>query len=179
MPGKYIIGFLLVIFFYLLIVGFLTPKKENLPNDNTKKVPEKYIATIKTAKGDIKVELYNKVSPKTVNNFIKKSKSGFYNKKIFHRVEDWVIQGGDPLGNGTGGGNMETELSNTPFKLGSLGVARASDINVSNDSQFFICTDNCSWLTGQYTNFGGVISGMDIAKKIQVGDSILEVAIEE
>lgn len=129
-------------------------------------------AIIKTAKGNIEVGLYTEKAPKTIDNFLSKAKSGFYSSLTFHRVEDWVIQGGDPKGDGTGGGDQTTELSDAPFKAGSLGAARAGDIKVSNDSQFFICTTDCSWLTGQYTNFGEVISGMDVVKKIQIGDKI-------
>jgi cyclophilin family peptidyl-prolyl cis-trans isomerase len=136
----------------------------------------KTIATIETAKGKIEVELYPEKAPKTVQNFLDKAASGYYKGLNFHRVEDWVIQGGDPLGNGTGGGKMETELNDVPFVDGSLGVARGGDIRVSNDSQFFICTKDCGWLDGQYTNFGKVISGLDIAKKVAVGDKILSIS---
>lgn len=133
-------------------------------------------ATIKTTKGEITVELYAKDAPNTVQNFLQKAKSGYYAGLTFHRVESWVVQGGDPKGNGTGGGTMPTELSEHTFEIGSLGVARGGDINVSNDSQFFICTDDCSWLTGQYTNFGKVIKGMDVVKKIVVGDKMLSIS---
>ena len=132
---------------------------------------------IKTSKGDIELTLYSKDAPNTVNNFVQKAKIGFYNNLIFHRVEDWVIQGGDPLGNGTGGGNMATELNNKPFVVGSLGVARGQDINISNDAQFFITKADASWLNGQYTNFGIVTKGMDVVNKIQIGDKILKVNI--
>lgn len=136
------------------------------------------VATIKTSKGAIKIKLYPQETPHTVQNFLQKAKSGYYQNLIFHRVEDWVIQGGDPLGKGTGGGSMPTELSQTAFKAGSVGVARGGDIKVSNDSQFFICTKDCAWLTGQYTNFGEVIEGMDIVKQIQIGDKILSISYE-
>ena len=135
-------------------------------------------ATMKTSKGEIIVELYPTDAPKTVQNFLGKVKSGFYANLTFHRVESWVIQGGDPLGNGTGGGKMPTELSDRKFEMGSLGIARGGDINVSNDSQFFICTDDCSWLTGKYTNFGKVTKGMDVAKKMAIGDKILGITVK-
>lgn len=135
-------------------------------------------ATISTSKGDIVVKLYPDSAPNTVQNFLSKAQSDYYKNLTFHRVENWVIQGGDPLGNGTGGGTMPTELSQVPFKIGSLGVARGGNIQVSNDSQFFICTDDCSWLTGQYTNFGEVLQGMDIAKSIAVGDQILGISYQ-
>jgi peptidyl-prolyl cis-trans isomerase B (cyclophilin B) len=135
-------------------------------------------AVIKTSKGDITVELYAKDAPKTVANFAKKSSSGFYDGLTFHRVEDWVIQGGDPKGDGTGGGQMPTELNDHEFVTGSLGVARGSDINVSNDSQFFITKEDASWLNGQYTNFGQVTDGMDVVNKIEIGDKILGITVQ-
>lgn len=131
---------------------------------------------LKTSKGDMTIELYPQETPKTVQNFLEKMVSKYYEGLTFHRVESWVVQGGDPLGTGTGGGKMPTELSQRQFKLGSVGVARGGDINVSNDSQFFICTDDCSWLTGQYTNFGTVTKGMDVAKKMAIGDKILSIS---
>ena len=135
-------------------------------------------AVIKTEKGDITLTLYPTDAPKTVANFIAKAKSGFYNNLTFHRVEDWVIQGGDPDGNGTGGGKMSTELNNKPFIIGSLGVARGGDIKISNDAQFFITKTDASWLNNQYTNFGIVTNAMDVVKKIEIGDKILEITTE-
>jgi peptidyl-prolyl cis-trans isomerase B (cyclophilin B) len=145
---------------------------------------EQITADLTTSKGLIRLKLYPKVAPKTVKNFIDKAKSGYYEGLLFHRVEDWVIQGGDPLGNdplraGTGGGQMETELSNTPFKLGSLGVARGGNIKISNDSQFFICTKDCNWLSGQYTNFGEVVEGLDVALSMEKGDTISSIEIQQ
>lgn len=137
------------------------------------------VADIKTSKGTIRVNLFTAETPQTVTNFIKKAQTGYYSNLTFHRVEDWVIQGGDPLGTGTGGGSMKTELTQRLFKEGSVGVARGGDISISNDSQFFICTTDCDWLTGKYTNFGEVTSGMDIARKISVGDTILEISVIE
>lgn len=136
-------------------------------------------ATIKTEKGEVKLALYEDVAPETVKNFENKAENGYYQNLIFHRVEDWVVQGGDPDGNGTGGGDQKTELSDKPFKLGSLGVARGGDIEISNDSQFFICTDDCSWLTGQYTNFGEVTEGLEIAKSLEIGDKILSIEVSK
>jgi len=149
------------------------PTTLNVTDDKAK------FATITTSKGDIKVELFESVAPGTVANFKSKVSSNYYKGLTFHRVEDWVLQGGDPLGTGTGGGNIATELSKTPFELGSLGVARGGNIEISNDSQFFICTADCAWLTGQYTNFGKVVAGLDVAKKMQVGDKILGIKLEE
>lgn len=126
-----------------------------------------------TSRGTITLELFGQQAPGTVQNFLTKAQSGFYQGLTFHRVEDWVIQGGDPFGNGTGGGTMPTELSDVPFERGSLGVARGGNIAVSNDAQFFICTKDCGWLTGQYTIFGKVVDGIEVVDQIRVGDKIL------
>jgi peptidyl-prolyl cis-trans isomerase B (cyclophilin B) len=136
-----------------------------------------YKVALSTSRGDIVLTLFPQIAPQTVNNFLAKAQSGYYAGLTFHRVEDWVIQGGDPLGNGTGGGQLPTELSQQPFKEGSLGVARGGDINISNDSQFFICTKDCAWLTGQYTLFGQVEEGIDIAQSTQIGDTITAITI--
>jgi peptidyl-prolyl cis-trans isomerase B (cyclophilin B) len=135
-------------------------------------------ATIKTSKGDITIQFYGADAPNTVENFVKKAKSGFYDNLTFHRVEDWVIQGGDPKGDGTGGGQMPTELNDKPFVTGSVGVARGGDINVSNDSQFFITKEDASWLNNQYTNFGIVTDGMEVVNKIAIGDKILSISVQ-
>lgn len=147
------------------------------PTDTQEKVASKE-AVIRTSKGNITVMLYPNEAPKTVENFVKKAERGFYNNLLFHRVEDWVIQGGDPDGNGTGGGNMQTELNNKPFLVGSLGVARGNDIKISNDAQFFITKKEASWLNNQYTNFGIVKKGMEVVDKIQIGDKILKIIVE-
>lgn len=137
---------------------------------------------INTVKGKIKIRLYQKLTPNTVANFLEKSNNGFYNNLTFHRVEpDFVVQGGDPLGNGTGGGNIESELNNQPFKRGSVGLARTPiSKEVSNDSQFYIClnTNTCDQLTGDYVNFGEVVEGMEIVDQIKVGDKILDIKVQ-
>jgi peptidyl-prolyl cis-trans isomerase B (cyclophilin B) len=141
-------------------------------------VKASYSAVIKTSKGDIALTLFGTDAPRTVRNFINKAKGGYYKGLIFHRVEDWVLQGGDPKGDGTGGGTMQTEIDNRPFVEGSLGVARGGDIKASNDSQFFITKSEAPWLNSQYTNFGVVTKGMDVVKSMAIGDKILGVEIE-
>lgn len=137
------------------------------------------VVAIKTVYGQIVIKLYSKEAPNTVANFLKKIKNGFYTNLIFHRVDPgFVVQGGDPKGNGTGGGSIKSELNPIPFRIGSVGLARTpANQNISNDSQFFIClsTDSCAQLTGDYVNFGEVISGMDVVNQIKIGDKILEV----
>jgi peptidyl-prolyl cis-trans isomerase B (cyclophilin B) len=135
-------------------------------------------ATVTTSKGSFVIALDALSAPKTVDNFVSKAKSDFYKNLTFHRVEDWVVQGGDPDGNGTGGGSMPTELSKTPFVRGSVGVARGMDINISNDAQFFICTKDCDWLTGAYTLFGQVTEGMEVVDAMEIGDTITGISLE-
>lgn len=155
-----------------------TPDEINQQSASPAAIPVFKTATIKTSKGSIVLTLYAESAPNTITNFAEKAKSGFYDNLTFHRVEDWVVQGGDPEGNGTGGGKMPTELNDKPFVAGSLGVARGPDIKVSNDSQFFITKSDASWLNKQYTNFGIVTKGMDVAKKIEIGDKILGITIQ-
>lgn len=106
-----------------------------------------------------------------------KATAGFYDGKTFHRVEDWVIQGGDPDGTGRGGGKMPSELNDLLFSKGAAGIARGPDIKVNNDSQWFITKSDASWLNNQYTNFGQVTSGQDVVDGIRVGDKIKHVTI--
>jgi len=152
----------------------IVPSATSTPASQT----ETSTAIIQTSRGDIELTLYAKDAPNTVANFVNKAKSGFYIQKIFHRVEDWVIQGGDPLGNGTGGEHMPTELNDKPFVEGSLGVARGGDIKISNDAQFFITKKDSLFLNGQYANFGIVTRGMDVVNKISIGDKILRITIK-
>lgn len=125
--------------------------------------------------GTVKMELYPEVAPNTVNNFIELVKSGFYNGLTFHRVvNDFVIQGGDPLGNGMGdaGYSIEGEFiingheNYLSHEDGVISMARSSDVN-SASSQFFIVTGNSTFLDGQYAGFGKVIEGMEFVKAIE------------
>jgi len=137
-------------------------------------------ATVTLEKGGaIVIQLRPDKAPRTVSIFALKAKSGFYDGLTFHRVvPNFVAQGGDPKGDGTGGGQQCTELSDLPFLKGAVGVARGGDINISNDSQFFFCTGECRHLDKMYTNFGQITSGQEIADKIAVGDKIKTITVE-
>lgn len=132
-----------------------------------------------TDKGKIVVEVYPQAMPKTVANFQKLVDSKFYNGLTFHRVEDWVIQGGDPKGNGTGGPGWTIPLEKSPAKLsnvrGALAMARSQDPN-SAGSQFYILKKDQTALNGQYAVFGKVVEGMEVVDKIQQGDKMKTVA---
>ncbi len=135
--------------------------------------------TIETNKGNIVLELYPADAPKTVANFIEKAKSGAYVGRTFHRVESWVIQGGDPHGTGMGGDKMNAEYNQRAFAAGALGIARGGDKSINNADQFFITKTDASWLNGEYTNFGQVTSGMDVVNSIRIGDKINRIVIED
>lgn len=142
-------------------------------------------AQIKTSKGTISVVLYNQDAKLAVKNFIDKATAGYYKNLLFHRVEDWVVQGGDPKGNGTGGGAFQSELNNKSFVTGSLGWAASSNMQIgqgariSNDSQFFIVKSDATWLDPTYTNFGIVEHGMDVVNSIKIGDKILDISVSK
>jgi len=126
-----------------------------------------YQATIKTDKGDIELDLFAADAPKTVNNFVYLAKSGFYNGLTFHRVVPrFVVQGGDPLGSGTGGPGytVPAEIGKL-HPMGALATARTGDqVNpkrASSGSQFYITLAPTPHLNGGYTVFGQVIDGME------------------
>jgi len=129
-------------------------------------------ATLHTSEGPIEVELYPDDAPKTVENFVKLSRDGFYEGVIFHRViPDFMIQGGDPTGTGTGGPGyeFEDEFNEHPVARGALAMANAGPN--TNGSQFFIVTAEATpWLDGKHTVFGRVTSGMDVVDRICEAD---------
>jgi cyclophilin family peptidyl-prolyl cis-trans isomerase len=125
-------------------------------------------ATLHTSEGAIELELYPDAAPKTVENFEKLSRDGFYEGVIFHRViPDFMIQGGDPTGTGTGGPGyeFEDEFNEHRVTRGALAMANAGPN--TNGSQFFIVTaEEASWLDGKHTVFGRVTAGMDVVDRI-------------
>jgi cyclophilin family peptidyl-prolyl cis-trans isomerase len=126
-------------------------------------------ATMQTNKGTIEIELFDDDAPKTVENFTKLARDGFYDGVIFHRViPDFMIQGGDPTGTGSGGPGyqFEDEFNSQKVVRGALAMANAGPN--TNGSQFFIVTaEACPWLDGKHTVFGRVTSGMDVVDAIE------------
>ncbi len=123
---------------------------------------------ISTDHGDITVEMWEEVAPKTVANFVTLAKKGFYNGLTFHRIiPGFMIQGGCPQGTGTGGPGymIKAEFSKRKHSRGVISMARSTDPD-SAGSQFFIMHDDAPHLDGQYTCFGAVTSGMDVVDKI-------------
>jgi peptidyl-prolyl cis-trans isomerase B (cyclophilin B) len=126
-------------------------------------------ATITTTEGPITVELFDEDAPKTVQNFKKLAGDGFYDGVIFHRViKDFMIQGGDPTGSGSGGPGytFEDEFNEHKVVRGALAMANAGPN--TNGSQFFIVTtDAAPWLDGKHTVFGKVTAGMDVVDALE------------
>ena len=138
--------------------------------------------TIKTSKGDMKGELFHHNAPGTVANFQKLSNDGFYNGLSFHRViPNFVIQGGCPKGDGTGGPGYnipcETQGGNQRHDRGVLSMAHAG--RNTGGSQFFVChsRDNTAHLDGNHTCFGRVSTGLDVLDSILPGDKIIEITV--
>tara|TARA_B100001540_G_scaffold297613_1_gene300405 strand:- start:162 stop:653 length:492 start_codon:yes stop_codon:yes gene_type:complete len=140
------------------------PKKARATNSN--------FITLDTTKGNIVIKTLPKLAPNHVKRIKELVKTGFYDGIIFHRViPGFMAQTGDPLGNGTGGSgkNLKAEFSEFEYKYGTVGMARSMNPD-SGDSQFFICFDGCGHLTGQYTVWGEVVSGMEVVEKIEQGE---------
>ena len=139
-------------------------------------------AVIKTEKGDITLELYPNEAPGTVANFEKLANSGFYDGLTFHRViPDFVIQGGDPNGDGTGGPGytIKCETEGNPHKHGTGDLSMANAGKDTGGSQFFITHSPQPHLDGVHTVFGQVIDGMDVVYKIRQGDVMTKVTVTD
>ncbi|PYN78664.1 MAG: peptidylprolyl isomerase [Candidatus Rokuibacteriota bacterium] len=131
--------------------------------------------------GEIRMEFYPADAPKTVENFVTLAKKGFYNGLTFHRVvPDFVVQGGCPKGNGTGGPGyqIKAEFNKQKHVRGTMAMARSQDPD-SAGSQFYICYGSTPHLDGQYTVFGHVVSGMELVDRIKQGDRMTSVTITE
>jgi cyclophilin family peptidyl-prolyl cis-trans isomerase len=140
-----------------------------------------YSATVRTVRGDFKLDLAPGDAPVTVNNFVHLAEAGFYDGLTFHRVvPGFVVQGGDPDGNGTGGPGyrLPDETNPAAWLKGSLGMASGSE--GVNGSQFFVLLGDAQHLatSGTYNHFGSVVSGQEVVDHIQPGDAIESVEIQ-
>ncbi len=143
-------------------------------------VSKAYTARVNTSRGSFTIALRPKQAPATVNNFVCLGQAHYYDKLTFHRVEPgFVVQGGDPLGNGTGGPNykLPNETNPAPWKTASVAMA-SSKAGVSG-SQFFVLLGDAPFLatSGVYNQFGNVTEGFDVVQKIQKGDTITSIDI--
>jgi len=134
---------------------------------------------IETDRGKLTLELYPDAAPRTVARFVELVKKGFYNGLTFHRVvPKFLIQGGDPAGDGTGGSGLPipAEFSEKKHGTGTVGMARLREPD-SADSQFYICLEPQPFLDGKYTLFGQVVDGLDVLPKIQENDVMRKVTL--
>ena len=142
----------------------------------------KKIAVIETPRGTIKLELFHDKTPKTVANFEKLAKKGFYDGLKFHRViSDFMIQGGDPTGTGCGGPGYQFDDEFHPdLKHDAPGVLSMANAGPNtNGSQFFITHVPCPWLDGHHTVFGKVLEGQDVVNAICQGDVMTKVTVSD
>jgi len=156
------------------------PKTYSAPPPMTIDSSKQYTATIETEKGNIVLELFASDVPVTVNNFVFLAREGFYDGTTFHRViPDFMAQGGDPTGTGAGtpGYRFADEFSEHTHVAGALSMAN-SGLN-TNGCQFFITYTPQNHLDGKHSVFGQLIEGMDILEKIEKGDTIIRITIEE
>src|SRR5437773_2989462 len=158
------------------------PKQYSAPPAMSIDTNKNYTATFDTSRGQIVCDLFAKDAPNTVNNFVFLAKEKFYDGTKFHRViADFMVQGGDPQGTGTGGPGYKfgDEVKNNPHKhqRGSLSMANAGPN--TNGSQFFITHVKTDWLNGKHTVFGQVRQGQEVVSAIQAGDELISVTISE
>ena len=140
------------------------------------------VATFNTSKGDIRIQLFEDLVPNTVANFVKLIEDGFYNGLKFHRViPDFMIQGGCPLGNGTGGpGYQFADEFHPELKHDGPGVlSMANSGPNTNGSQFFITHVETPWLDGKHSVFGKVLDGQDVVDAVEGGDLINEITLSD
>jgi peptidyl-prolyl cis-trans isomerase B (cyclophilin B) len=168
------IGFVLIFALLLTLSAFAEMKQKTFTKEEIKKMAETK-AVIETRLGNIELSFFPDVAPNHVNNFIELAKKGFYDGTTFHRViPGFMIQGGDPNskdpdrskhGMGGPGYTIKAEFNEKHHKRGTLSMARSANPD-SAGSQFFICVADASFLNRQYTVFGEVVSGMEVADKI-------------
>jgi len=160
----------------------MTKKQWDNPPEMQIDPGKNYRVKIETSRGDIQLDLYPEHAPKTVNNFIFLAKQGFYDGVTFHRViNDFMIQGGDPTGTGTGGPGykFEDEVDENPLVHDQGVISMANAGPNTNGSQFFITHSPQPHLNGNHTVFGRVVEGQDIVDTIEQGDSMVSIKVSE
>jgi peptidyl-prolyl cis-trans isomerase B (cyclophilin B) len=153
------------------------PEKPPMSIDESKT----YRVTVETSKGPVVMDLMPSLAPKTVNNFVYLARQGYYDGLTFHRyVENFVIQGGDPTGTGSGGPGYKFEDEPVKGSYREGAVAMANSGPNTNGSQFFICNSDCQQkLTPSYNHFGYVVDGIDVVKQLRRGDKMVTLTVEE
>jgi peptidyl-prolyl cis-trans isomerase B (cyclophilin B) len=141
-----------------------------------------YFVVIETERGNIELQLFPEHAPVTVNNFVFLAREGFYDGVAFHRViDDFVIQGGDPTGTGSGGPGyrFDDETKGNPLKHKTGAISMANAGPNTNGSQFFIAHSPQPHLDGRHTVFGKVVEGMAVVNAIRQGDTMISVTVSE
>jgi len=160
-----------------------SPKTYSAPPPMTIDTSKQYTATIETEKGDLVLELFASDVPMTVNNFVFLARDGFYDGLTFHRVvrepSPFVVQGGCPIGDGTGnpGYQFDDEITEHTHITGALSMANSGPN--TNGCQFFITYAPQHHLDGKHSVFGQLIEGMDVLERLEQGDVIIRVTIDE
>jgi len=152
------------------------PDKPEMTIDQSKT----YRVTVDTNKGPVVMDLMPSMAPITVNNFVALARQGYYDGLTFHRyVADFVIQGGDPTGTGSGGPGYKFEDEPVQGSYREGAVAMANSGPNTNGSQFFICNADCQKLAPSYNLFGYVVDGLDVVKQLRQGDTMDKLTVEE
>jgi peptidyl-prolyl cis-trans isomerase B (cyclophilin B) len=177
------VGMILIVVF-AIIPGLKgdsqSPKTYSAPPPMIIDTSKQYTATIETEKGNLVLELFANDVPMTVNNFVFLARDGFYDGLAFHRVvSDFVVQGGCPIGDGTGGPGyrFDDEITEHTHVAGALSMAN-SGAN-TNGSQFFITYTPQHHLDGHHSVFGQLVEGMDVMERIEQGDVMIRITIEK
>jgi len=160
----------------------MSAKQWDQPPEMQIDTSKNYKVVIETNKGDIELELYPQQAPKTVNNFVFLSQEGFYDGVTFHRViGDFMVQGGDPTGSGSGGPGyrFEDELRENTLTHEAKVISMANAGPNTNGSQFFITHSPQLHLNGKHTVFGKVVQGQDVVDAVQQGDKMVRVTATE
>lgn len=180
---KLLIGLGVAIAVVLIVVIATIPEKPktySAPPPMTIDTSKQYTATIETEKGNLVLELFASDVPMTVNNFVFLAREGFYDGLTFHRVvPDFVVQGGYPIGDGTGGPGyrFDDEITEHTHVAGALSMANSGPN--TNGSQFFITYTPQHHLDGHHSVFGQLVEGMDVLERIEQGDVMMRITIEE
>ena len=152
------------------------PDKPEMTIDQSKT----YRVTVDTNKGPVVMDLMPSMAPITVNNFVALARQGYYDGLTFHRyVADFVIQGGDPTGTGSGGPGYKFEDEPVQGSYREGAVAMANSGPNTNGSQFFICNADCQKLAPSYNLFGYVVDGLDVVKLLRQDDTMDKLTVEE
>jgi peptidylprolyl isomerase len=161
----------IIIGFVLAVLGVVFASSIVAPSASMAQEAPHWLLELKD--GTVDIELLPDVAPQHVARIVELTNQGFYDGIVWHRViEGFMAQGGDPTGTGSGGSDLPdvvAEFNAESFTRGAVGAARTNDPNSFN-SQFFICFDDCTFLNGQYTVFGRVVSGMEFVDRITRGE---------